>query len=145
MSVVSLQSNDTVAARALLARPGRRDRGEATTQMVIVTPILILLLFLGVQAAIYFHAANVATAAASQGAAAVSPISAGTGDAIEAAQRTVADLGAHAASLPVVTEAGDYVVVSVEVDVPRIIPFFPSTVTRRVLEPRERFVPESNR
>ena len=57
-----------------------RDRGEAVTQLVILTPVLVLLAFLGVQAAIYFHAANVATAAAAQGAAAASPRSAGSAD-----------------------------------------------------------------
>ena len=123
----------------------RSDRGEATTQLVILTPILIILMFLGVQAAIYFHAANVAAAAASQGAAASSPSTTGAASAMAAAQRTIADLGGHSARAPMVALDGNFVVVSVEISVPRIIPFFPSTVMRRAVEPRERFVPESNR
>ena len=126
-------------------RPHRKDRGEATTQLVILTPILIILMFLGVQAAIYFHAANVAAAAASQGAAASSPSARGADSAVAAAQRTVADLGGHTSRPPMVAIDGNFVVVSVEISVTRIIPFFPSTVMRRAVEPRERFVPESNR
>jgi Flp pilus assembly protein TadG len=123
----------------------RSDRGEATTQMVILTPILALLVFLGVQSAVYFHAANVAHAAASQGAAAASFPSSGANEAITVAQSTVNDLGSHAARTPNVTIADGYVTVSVEVLVPRIVPFFPRSVTRTVLEPQERFVPESDR
>lgn len=126
-------------------RHQRSDRGEATTQLVILTPILIMLMFLGVQAAIYFHAANVAAAAASQGAAASSPSTTGANSAMAAAQRTIADLGGHSAHPPIVALDGNFVVVSVEISVPRIIPFFPSTVMRRAVEPRERFVPESKR
>ena len=125
--------------------PAHADRGEATTQMVILTPILVLLVFLGVQAAIYFHAANVATAAASQGAAAASFPGADAGSAVAAAQMTIGELGAHSARAPTIDVSGGYVMVSVEVLVPRIVPFFPASVTRAVLEPRERFVPESDR
>ncbi len=113
--------------------------------MVILTPILALLVFLGVQSAIYFHAANVAHAAASQGAAAASFPSTGANDAVSVAQATIDDLGSHAARTPIVAIANGYVTVSVEVLVPRIVPFFPRSVTRTVLEPQERFVPESNR
>lgn len=113
--------------------------------MVIITPILILLVFLAVQSAIYFHAANVATAAASQGAAAGAPAGAAPATAVASAQRTVTELGGHTAHQPGVTMSDTFVVVSVEVTVPRIVPFFPSSVTRTMLEPRERFIPESNR
>ncbi len=122
----------------------RRDRGEATTQLVVITPLLVLLVFLGVQAAVYFHAANVAAAAAAQGAAAASSLS-GPSSAIAVAQSTVADLGSHLAHVPTLSVSGGYVSVSVVLSVPRIVPFFPSSVTRTVIEPRERFVPESSR
>ncbi len=113
--------------------------------MVILTPILIVLAFLGVQAAIYFHAANVAAAAASQGAAAAAPLNHSGNNAVATAERTVSELGGHTAQPPTASVDGSFVVVSVEIAVPRIIPFFPSTVTRRAWEPRERFVSESNR
>ncbi len=121
------------------------DRGEATTQMVILTPILALLVFLGVQAAVYFHAANVATATASQAAAAASSPGAGSGTALAVAAHTIDDLGGHLVQAPHVSISNGYVSVSVEVAVPRIVPFFPESVTRVVLEPQERFVPETDR
>ena len=65
--------------------------------------------------------------------------------ALSGSYRIVAELGGHTAQPPTAAIVGSFVVVSVEIAVPRIIPFFPSTVTRRALEPRERFVPESNR
>jgi len=123
----------------------RRDRGEATTQLVILTPLLVLLVFLGVQTAIYFHAANVASAAAAQGAAAASSFSSRPSSAIAVAQSTVVDLGSHLVRTPTLTISGGYVSVSVVLSVPRIVPFFPNSVTRTVIEPRERFVPESSR
>ena len=113
--------------------------------MVILTPILILLVFLGVQSAIYFHAANVATAAASQGAATGAPVGAAPSSVVAAAQRTVTELGGRTAHRPSVTLSDRFVVVSVEVSVSRIVPFFPSSVTRTMLEPRERFIAESKR
>jgi hypothetical protein len=122
-----------------------RDRGEATTQLVVLTPLLILLVFLGIQTAIYFHAANVAAAAASQGAAAGSPMGADQGAAAEAAGRTVLELQGHAVGAPRVSTGGGFVEVTVDIEVPRIVPFFPDSVQRSATEPVERFVPESDR
>ena len=122
-----------------------RDRGEVSAQIVILTPVLILLVFLGVQAAIYFHAANVAAAAAAQGAAAGSPLGAGAGAAETAARQTLADLDGTGASPPVASESLDFVTVRVEVAVPQIVPFFPASVSRSATQPRERFVAESDR
>ena len=122
-----------------------RDRGEATTQLVVLTPLLILLVFLGIQTAIYFHAANVAAAAATQGAAAGSPVGAGPGAAAQAAGRTILELQGHAVRAPVVSTGGGFVEVTVDIAVPRIVPFFPDSVRRTATEPVERFVPESDR
>lgn len=122
-----------------------RDRGEATTQLVVLTPLLILLVFLGMQTAIYFHAANVAAAAASEGAAAGAPVGADADDAARAAARTIEDLQGHVVGVPLVSSGGGFVEVTVVIEVPRIVPFFPSSVRRTAIEPLERFVSESNR
>jgi len=127
------------------SRRAKSDRGEATAQLVILTPILILLVFLGIQAAIYFHAANVAAAAASQGAAAGSRRGSGIAEATAAAQQTLADLGDSGQAQTVAEQDAAFVWVSVQVDVPRVLPFFPETVSRTAIEPNERFVPESDR
>lgn len=48
----------------------RRLRGErgATTEMVVLFPAFFLLVFLGIQFALYYHASHVALAAAQEGA-----------------------------------------------------------------------------
>ena len=122
-----------------------RDRGEATAQLVIITPILILLVFLGIQTAIFFHAANVAAAAAAQGAAAGSRRGAGTADAISAAEQTLGDLGVSTRASASATTGGSFITVTVEVEVSRVLPFFADTVGRTATEPIERFVSESDR
>ncbi|MCU1395612.1 MAG: putative rane protein [Ilumatobacteraceae bacterium] len=121
----------------------RPDRGEASAQIVVLTPLLILLVLLGVQSAIWFHAANVASAAASQGAAAGAPLGAGAAAAQDAASQTLHDLGSTGS--PSATATAELVTVVVRVSVPRIVPFFPDSVERTAVEPKERFVPESDR
>ena len=50
-------------------RPRSRDeRGSVTIQMVFLMPALFLVMFLGVQGALYYHAREVALAAAQEGA-----------------------------------------------------------------------------
>ncbi|MCU1398982.1 MAG: hypothetical protein JWN62_2091 [Acidimicrobiales bacterium] len=122
-----------------------RDRGEASAQIVILTPLLILLVLLGVQSAIYFHAANVASAAASQGATAGAPMNAGAGAAVSVAAQTLHDLAASGASAPSASDSGRTISVRVEVAVLHIVPFFPDSVTRTAIQPKERFIAESDR
>ena len=44
------------------------ERGSVTIQMVVLMPTLFLVMFLGVQGALYYHAREVALAAAQEGA-----------------------------------------------------------------------------
>ena len=44
------------------------DRGAATAEIVLVTPVMLALLMLVVQVGLWFHASHVATAAAQEGA-----------------------------------------------------------------------------
>lgn len=46
----------------------RNERGSVTIQMVILMPALFLVMFLGLQAALHYHAREVALAAAQEGA-----------------------------------------------------------------------------
>jgi Flp pilus assembly protein TadG len=46
----------------------RDERGSVTIQMVFLMPALFLVMFLGVQGALYYHAREVALAAAQEGA-----------------------------------------------------------------------------
>jgi hypothetical protein len=129
-------------------RPSR-DRGETTTQIVLLVPIVVSILLIAVQSAIYFHTSAVAAAAASHGASAA----AARGETIDAvahlgrdaAQHILIDAGVSRSRTPVVTVTPETVSVGVEVDVPRIVPYFPHTVSRVATEPRERFLTESMR
>ena|SRR5581483_4330723 len=48
-------------------RERRAERGEATTEMVLVTPVLLLLIAFVIQFALWYHASHVASAAAQEG------------------------------------------------------------------------------
>lgn len=54
-------------ARVLRRSGGRGDRGSVSLELVVVFPVIILLMFLGIQIALYYHARNVALAAAQEG------------------------------------------------------------------------------
>ena len=121
-------------------RSGKDDRGTTTIEYVVVMPVVMFALLLAVQTAIWFHGANVAQAAATRGAGAGSARGAGAGAAEAEAGRVVAENGATGQ----VTSAidGTDLSVTVVVQVPHLVPFFPDTATRSRREPIERFIPE---
>jgi hypothetical protein len=126
-----------------------RDRGEASTQVILVVPVIVLLLTLAVQAALVFHASAVAGAAAARGASVAAGAEfagmAAAVSGVQAASRMVDELGADLARAPEVAMADGLVTFIVEVRVPRVAPFFPDAVTRVVVEPLERTTTESQR
>lgn len=132
-----------------LTRSKGVERGETTTQIVLLVPIVVSILMIAVQSAIYFHTSAIAGAAASHGASAAA-VRGETVDAVtqlgrEAAQHILEDAGVGRAYIPDVIVSSETVSVGVEVDVPRIVPYFPHTVRRVATEPRERFLTESMR
>ncbi len=122
----------------------RSESGESTVQLVVLVPVVLLLVMLVVQSAVYFHAANVATAAASRGAAAGATLHATSGAASEEARRVAGENGAALVGLQA-SGGAESVRVTVRVRVARVVPFFPDSVSRSALEPKERFVPEVRR
>ena len=68
-------------------RAGRDERGSATLQLVVLLPLLFAALFVGVQAAVWYHARTIAYAAAQVGATAAAAENASAGDGIAAATR----------------------------------------------------------
>lgn len=132
-----------VATRRPSRRLGHDDRGEVSAETVILMPVLILLILLGVQAATWYHAANVAQSAAAQGAAAGAVRDAGNGAASARAQQVIDESGAQGSA----AASGGFAEISVQVtiDVPHLVPFFPGTVTVSASEARERFIPENQR
>lgn len=127
----------------------RQDRGETTTQIVLLVPIVVSILMVAVQSAIYFHTSAVAGAAASHGASAAAArghsIDAVAHVGREAVQLVLTDAGVERSHATDVIVSSETVSVGVEVEVPRIVPYFPHTVRRVATEPRERFMTESMR
>ncbi len=128
---------------------GQRDSGETSAQVVLVVPVIILVLMLAMQAGLYFHTSNVAGAAAAQGATAASSVNITSSVAVQLGQSSarnfVTGAGAQLFATPLVVVSAGIVSVTVQVKVPRIIPFFSSSVGRSVIEPLERFTFEVNR
>ena len=81
--------------------------------MVFAVPVVVLLVMLCVQAAVWYHAANIAQSAAARGAAAGAPRDAGAGSARAEAAQVVADNGATLVAPPVVAVGADEVSVTV--------------------------------
>lgn len=126
-----------------------RDRGEASTQVILVVPVIVLVLTLAIQAALVFHARAVAGAAAARGASVAAGAEyAGMAAAVlgvHAASDMVRRLGAEEERSPEVSMVDGEVAMSVAVRVPRVAPFFPDVVTRVVIEPLERTTTEAER
>jgi Flp pilus assembly protein TadG len=70
-----------------------RERGSASIQMVVLLPVLFSIMFLGLQAALFYHARTVALAAAQQGARAAGAETGSTADGIAAAHSFVTAAG----------------------------------------------------
>lgn len=129
-----------------MTRNPNTDSGEATTQLVIVLPVVMFIVLLAIQAALYFHFSHVAGAAAAEGASAATARGLSSAEAMRRgrdvanalAQETGTDLGGPT----LVSVSSGEVQVTVRTLVPRIVPFFPVVATRTVVEPRERFITE---
>ncbi|MEK0414931.1 MAG: hypothetical protein RL352_328 [Actinomycetota bacterium] len=121
------------------------DRGEASAQTVLVVPVVLLVLWLAIQATIFLHGANVASAAANEGAAVAARYGSSTGAGERAIQRTLTALDSTSKGSWVVEKSGNTVVATVSLRLPRIVPFFPQTISRSAHEPVERFLTEDMR
>lgn len=84
--------------------PRRRDeRGSTSLELVILFPVVLLLIFAGIQGALYYHARNVALSAAQQGVRAAK------------AENGSSDQGRQAAQAFVDQAGGDNVITGVNV------------------------------
>ena len=123
----------------------RTDRGEASAQAVIAVPVVLLVLWLAIQATVFLHGANVASAAANEGAAVAARYGSSTGAGERAISRTLSALDSSSSASWSVEKAGSVVVATVRLRLPRIVPFFPRTVARTSREPIEMFMTEDMR
>jgi Flp pilus assembly protein TadG len=81
------------ARPATSSSPRRGERGSVSIELVILLPALFAVMFLGMQAALFYHARTVAIAAAQEGARAAAGESGGSSDGIRAANAFLADAG----------------------------------------------------
>lgn len=118
----------------------RGERGSASVQMVLALPIVFTVLFLAVQAGMWFYARSIALAAAESGArtsaALNSTLSAGLADARTFASSIggttltgISVTGTRSATSTTVTVSGTGV---------RLVPFMDTTVTQTATMPVER-------
>lgn len=73
----------------------RDERGSASIQLVILLPALFAVLFIGMQAALFYHARTVAIAAAQEGARAAGAEHGHESDGVQAANDFIAEAGGH--------------------------------------------------
>jgi Flp pilus assembly protein TadG len=123
----------------------RDDRGDTTTQLVLITPVVLVLVLLVVQLALFLHASNVGAAAAHRAVAAGAVLGASAADGRRAAEELAGDAGARLVGAPTVERSAGVVRARVSVRVHRLVPGLPTSVTRTAVAPVERFVPEPER
>jgi hypothetical protein len=113
--------------------------------LVLLTPVLLVLVLLVVQTALWWHAAHLADAAAARAAVVTASLDGSAGSGVEAAESFAGAAGARLTRPPVVTRSGEEASATVEVAVPHVVPGFPTRVRRSSVAPVERFVPEGDR
>jgi len=128
----------------MTARRASVDRGEATIELVLLTPLVLLLVMLVVQAALASYVAHVAEAAASRGADAAAVRNGSAADGAAAVDDFLAGV-ATPAKTPVVTRDVESARAVVTLRVPHIVPFFPTEIARVATAPVERFLAPGDR
>jgi len=131
------------ATRAPSFMTGRSQRGAVSAELVIVTPILLILVMLVVQFALWQHAEHIAEAAAQRGAE-TARVERGTdAQGRVVAQAAVAQLGASLLVDPAVnvSRSGGVVTVDVTGSAQTVVPFLSLPVHAVAQGPVEHFVP----
>lgn len=116
-----------------------------TSQVAIVFPALLFWIMLIVQYGLWFHAKQVAEAAAAEAVDAAQTPTASAEDGEGAARSFLATSGNLSNATVVVNRELTLVTVEVRGDAPQLVPGFSWSVTARAESPLERFVPEPAR
>jgi Flp pilus assembly protein TadG len=127
--------------------PSRDERGAASIEMVVLLPALFAVLFLGMQAALYYHARTIAIAAAQEGARAAAANQAGSTDGVSAAYAYVDDAGDSLESSKATAQrTATTVTVTVRGRALSVIPGWKPVITQRASAEIERLTaPGENR
>ncbi|MEU2200603.1 TadE family protein [Isoptericola sp. NPDC019482] len=120
---------------------GDAERGSTTVELALLLPAVFLVMFLGLQAALYFHARTVAITAATEGAKAAAVEQGSASDGAAAALSFVADAGGDDV-LPGAGATGTMTATAVTIVVTgsalSVIPGWAPDVRQHVTAPRER-------
>jgi Flp pilus assembly protein TadG len=120
----------------------REDRGSYVVEFAVIFPAFLLLMFGGIQAALFFHARNVALSAAQTGVDHGRLRDAGAGKGVQSAHSFVNQQGGGVLKGVSVSSAGSNaqtVRVTVSGEALSIIPFIPLRVSQTAAGPVERF------
>lgn len=121
--------------------PMRDERGSSSIEMVIALPLVLAVLFLAVQAGMWFHARSIALASAQSGARTSAMLNSSLEAGLSSARSFATDVGGT--TLTGVTVTGDRTATSTTVTVTghsvRLVPFMDVTVSQSATLPVERY------
>jgi Flp pilus assembly protein TadG len=115
----------------------RDDRGEVSLQVVLLTPVVLLLVLVSVQAALWYHAVQLADNAAADGAATAARRGADASAGTTAVVEFVHEAGGRLVAADVASD-GSQMIATATIHVPGVVPGWPDSVTRRAMAPIER-------
>lgn len=116
------------------------ERGSASVELVVLMPLLLLILFSGVQGAVYYHASTLALATAQEGARAAARQNATLASGTSAATAFVTDTAGDSLSSVAITGSRTAVTVTITVrgSSLSLVPGWTPTVERSASLPVER-------
>ena len=126
-------------------RRRQREAGLTSTELAVVMPVLIALVLVPFQVGLWWHAKQVADAAAREGVDAAQVAAASEQDGERAARWFLDVAGNITEPRVTVTRTAETVTVEVTGRAPRLLPGFDWRVTARAVAPVERFIPEPDR
>ena len=132
----------TAISRSRRASPAsRHDRGASSIEMVLALPIVLTVLFLAVQAGMWFYARSIALAAAQSGARTSAILGSTLDQGLTDARSFATDVGGTTLSGVTVTGARSSTTTTVTVTghTVRLVPFMDLTVTQTATLPVERY------
>ncbi len=128
-----------------MGRRVRDERGMTTIQVAILFPVVLFWIMLIVQYGLWWHAKQVANAAAAEAVDAAQVSTGSARDGEDAAASYLAQSGNLDNIAVTVSREPTVVTVEVRGDAPQLVPGFAWSVTARSTAPVERFIPEPER
>lgn len=121
------------------------DKGLTSTELAVLMPVVIALVLVPFQVALWWHASQVANAAAREAVDAAQVVTATDDDGIRAAEWFLDAAGNITDAEVTITRTTDTVTVDVTGQAPRLIPGFDWHVAGHATGDIERFIPEDER